>query len=73
MKAKIFEYAILYHPKPKKDANGNEVTEKSEIVKEVSRVLAESDKQVGILAAREIPEKYLNELDNVEIIVRPFA
>lgn len=72
-KGMLFEYAILYHPKPSKDANGNDTTPKSEIVKPVTTILATSDKQVGILAARQIPDEYLDKLDQVEIIVRPFA
>jgi hypothetical protein len=45
----------------------------SEIVQEPKWVLAASPDQVSILAARAIPEKYLDDLDQVEILVSPFA
>lgn len=71
-KQKVFEYVVLYHPKSKKDKDGNEETGKSKLLVDVTRVLADSDKEVGILAARLIPEEYLDKLEQVEIVVRPF-
>ena len=72
-RGQLFEYAILYHPKTKKDKVGDEVIEKSVLVKEPSSVLAVSPEEVSILAARAIPDEYLDKLDCVEIIVRPFG
>lgn len=69
--SKLFEYAVLYHPKPKK-VDGVEQKEKSKLLVDVSRVLAADDKEVAILAARGIPEEYIDQLDRVEIVVRPF-
>lgn len=72
-KGKLFEYAVIYHPKEKKDAAGNPLeTKKSIIVTDVTRVLATSDKEVGMLAAKSIPEDYTDKLDDVEIVIRPF-
>lgn len=72
-KGKLFEYAVLYHPKEKKDAAGNPLeTKKSIIVTDVKRVLAISDKEVGMLAAKSIPPEYEDKLDDVEIVIRPF-
>ena len=72
-KGKLFEYAVLYHPREKKDAAGNPIeTKKSIIVTELTRVLATSDKEVGMLAAKAIPDEYNDKLDDVEIIIRPF-
>ena len=71
--AKLFEYTVIYNPKPRKDANGNDTTPKSELVIEPKWRLADSDKQVAMIAAREIPEQYLDKLDEVEVIIRPFA
>jgi hypothetical protein len=72
-KGKLFEYAVLYHPKTKKNAAG-EVTEekKSEVIADVTRVLAVSDAEVSIIAARAIPADFLGKLEDVEIVVRPF-
>lgn len=67
-RGRIFEYAVIHHPKKKKD----EDPKKSEIVVDVTRVIAASPEEVGILAARQIPEDYLGKLDEVEIAIRPF-
>lgn len=69
MKLKLFEYAMLLHPEL--DEDGKEKG-KTEIIKAPSTVLAKDDKQVGIMAAREIPKDHMDCLDRVEIIVRPF-
>jgi len=71
-KGKLFEYAVIFHPK-EKDAAGNALeTKKSIIVTDVTRVLATSDKEVGMLAAKSIPDEYSDKLDDVEIVIRPF-
>jgi hypothetical protein len=69
--AKLFEYVVIYHPKKKK-LEGEEVQEKSKIIVDLKRDLASTDKEVAIRAAREIPEEYLDKLDQVEIAIRPF-
>ena len=71
-KGKLFEYAVLHHPKPKKDAAGNEEIAKSSILTDVTRVLAGTPDEVSILAARSIPDNYMDKLDEVDIVVRPF-
>ena len=72
-KGKVFEYVVIYHPKEKKDAAGNPTeTKKSIIVTDVQRVLATSDKEVGMLAAKAIPDEYNDKLEDVEIVIRPF-
>ena len=43
------------------------------IVRTPEYVLAKDDKEVAIRAARAIPETYLDKLDQVEILVRPFV
>ena len=72
-KGKLFEYAVLYHPKEKKDAAGNPLESKrSIVVTEVTRVLAASDKEVAMLAAKAVPDDYNDKLEDVEIVIRPF-
>lgn len=71
-KSKVFEYMVIYHPKAKKNKSGEDVAQKSEIIVELQRVLAKDEKEVGIRVARELPEQYVSDLDNVEILVRPF-
>lgn len=71
-KSKLYEYAVLHHPKTKKDLAGNEEIVKSSILTDVTRVLAAGPEEVSILAARSIPNDYLDKLEQVEIVVRPF-
>ena len=67
-KPKLFEYAVVHHPTDDEGKpNG-----KSKIVVDLQRVLAASEQEAVITAARKIPEEYLNALEDVEIIVRPF-
>lgn len=66
MSSKLFEYAIILHGGDVKDA------EKSKLIADVSRVIASSEEQAIMLAAREIPEEYLDVLDRVQVVIRPF-
>ena len=71
-KQQIFEYAILYHPTEKKDSDGNIIKRISEVVVPMSSVLASNEKEAMMLIARMIPEKFLSDLDCIEIALRPF-
>ena len=68
MRSQLYEYAILHHPRPVKDEKGVA----SSIIKQPTFVMAASDKEVGIKASREIPDSYLDKLEEVEICIRPF-
>lgn len=65
----LFEYAVIHHPKKEKSTP----KPKDELLIKPTYVLAESDKEVGMLAARAIPESLLGQLDEIEIVIRPFA
>ena len=66
-KQRLFEYAVLYHPKAKK----NQEVE-SEIVLFPTIVLASDEKEVFMRVARELPDEFMSKLDRVEILTRPF-
>ena len=68
-KGRLYEYAVLYHPEPEEEDGKRP---RSELIVNVQQVLVRSQQEAMILAAREIPEKYLDKLDEVEIAVRPF-
>jgi hypothetical protein len=68
MKLKLFEYVMLYHSDDKESKDSI----KTLIIRHVSQTLAKDEKQVAMLASREIPESYLDDLDKVEILIRPF-
>jgi ABC-type oligopeptide transport system substrate-binding subunit len=70
LSSKIFEYAVLYHPKAKK--NGEEKVDPSKLIVDVKRVVAPDEKTVDIMSSRDIPEDYLDKLEQVEIAIRPF-
>jgi hypothetical protein len=72
LKGKLFEYAVVHHPKAKKDQAGNEEQVKSLLLTDVTQVLAGTPEEVSILAARSIPDDYIDKLEQIEIIVRPF-
>jgi len=65
---KLFNFAIIWHPDEKQSKEG----EKSIIIKEPTLVLALNQHQVLVQAAMEIPNKYKDQLDQVEIVTRPF-
>jgi len=69
-KKSLFQYAILHHNKTA--TKEGEYDYETTIIVEPTTVLSKSSDQVGIIAARGIPEKYLEDLENVDIVVKPF-
>jgi len=72
VKKTIFEYAILYTPPERVDAQGNEVPQSTVLVQDVTRLMARDATEATLLAAREIPNEYLSQMDRIEVAVRPF-
>jgi hypothetical protein len=71
-KGKLFERAVLYHPRPTKEQKDSGETPRSLILSKPEYILANSDQEVSVLTARSLPEEYLTKLDDIEILVRPF-
>jgi hypothetical protein len=71
-RAILFEYAILWQPKERFDANGNDTTPPAKVLVEPTRILVRNEAEARIQASRQIPEAYLDKLDEVELAVRPF-
>ncbi len=65
---KLFQYAIFWQPNESQIKNG----EKAKLISDVKSALANDEKGAMIMASREIPEEYLNQLDQVQIALRPF-
>lgn len=66
----LFEYAILLDPKEDKDGS---VVEEGEVLVAPTSVLARDQAQATLIAARAIPEQYMNgALNRVRVAVRPF-
>ena len=72
MGQKLFEYAIIYHPKPTPEEHQRGVVPKSELLVKPTHVLASTDKEASVLAARALPETHVDKVDLCEIAVRPF-
>lgn len=68
-KSKLFQYVILWHPTEKQS---KEEGSKSKILVEPKLMLAESEASALMAAAMEIPVEQKTNLDQVEIIIRPF-
>ena len=67
-KFKLFQYVIIFEPTDKEIKEGL----KAKIIKDVVNVLAAEEKNVAILAAREIPAEYLDKLEQINIAICPF-
>lgn len=67
-KSKIFQYIVFWNP------TENEIKEglKAKIIVEQKTVLSESIESANIMASRDIPEEYINCLDQCDIAIRPF-
>jgi hypothetical protein len=71
-KLQLFDYTVLYHFKQEKDNAGNDITKDSLVIVPAAQMLANSADTVSKKAARMIDTKYEDELNQCEIIVRPF-
>lgn len=70
-KQKLFEYAVLYHPKPTKEQREADESPRSEVIVPIKAILAFDEREVGMRASRELPDSYADKFDCVEIVVRP--
>lgn len=68
----LFEYAILHHRKPTKKEEEDGQRTVSKMIVEPTRILAKNEQEAMMVIAREIPQEYVERLDEVEVIVRPF-
>lgn len=71
-RGKLFEYAVLYHPKQTKEQNDRGEQPKSIVLLNPTSILAGSEQEVSIMAARSVPVEHVDHLEDIEIVVRPF-
>lgn len=69
---KLYQYAVLYTPIQTKDQADRGEKPKTVIVVDIKSVVANSDAEVGMLAARELPPEYADKLDQIQVAIRPF-
>jgi hypothetical protein len=72
MAQKLYDMAVMHHPLPTEDEHKRGVKPKSAVIVAPKTIVATDDKEAAILAAREIPAEYLDKLESVEVLVRPF-
>jgi hypothetical protein len=65
----MFEYAVWKDEKRDKDDN---VVDEAKVLVEITAVLARSDKEVAMRAARDIPEEEMAHIDRIQVLVRSF-
>jgi len=68
-KSTLFQYAILWHPTEKQSKDDGL---KSKVLVEPKTILAESQSSALMAASMEIPSDKKNQLDQIEILMRPF-
>lgn len=69
---KLYEYCIIYTPtRTEAQVKAGEKV-KSVLLVDVTRVLCDDDKQAAMLAARAVPDEYVDKLERIEIAIRPF-
>lgn len=65
---KIFQFAALYNP----NADERKKGEKAAIIVPITDCLAADEKAAMLIAARAIPDEFIEKLERVEVAVRPF-
>jgi hypothetical protein len=69
---KLFEFAVIFQPIATREQEERGEEPEALLIVDVTRVLADSDKNAMMLAARAIPEQYAKRLAQCEIALRPF-
>lgn len=69
MKAKLFEYAVLWHPTEKQIKDEGK---KTVLIAGPKSILARDEKAAGMAAVMDITTDYRDQLDQIEIAIRPF-
>ncbi len=67
-KATLYEYAIIWNPTKKQAEDGD----KAKILVKPTTALADDGSKVLMTASMAIPDQYKEDLDQIDIVVRPF-
>jgi hypothetical protein len=66
---KVFQGLVVWHPTQDQKKEGK----KSQVIVPFKSDILAPDQQAGLLMlGREIPNMYLDQLDQVEVVIRPF-
>lgn len=66
-RSKLYEYVVIWHPTEKQE---NDEQLKPKIIVDLKRVLAKDVSRVQALAARDIPDEYIEQMNQIEILIR---
>ena len=64
---KLYEYAVIRQP-----SEAPRSTDKGEIVVQPTAILAKNEEAVKKIAARQIPDYVMDDIGQLEVVVRPF-
>ncbi len=65
---KLYQFAAIWNPNEEQKKNG----ERSKLIIEPKTIIAPDDKSAALIAGRDIPEAFLNQLEQVDLAIRPF-
>lgn len=63
-----FQFLIIWHPTPDQAKEGR----KSEIIVDLTTILSSSKEAASMTAAMRIPDRLKEEIDQIQIAIRPF-
>lgn len=66
---KLYQYAVI---KDERTDDNGKVVEKAKVVVDVTTILAKDNEQATLLAARAIPDEHMDDLERLQVVVRPF-
>lgn len=69
---KLFQYAILFNAPQTKEAREAGEDPETKLLRPVDTILAKDEHEATIRVAREIPADYLDKIDRVILVIRPF-
>jgi len=70
MKQKPYQFMVLYHEKIQQENKTDQI--KTSIIVDLKTILATDEKVALLQIAKTIPDKYNDQLQDVEIVMRPF-
>ena len=66
--AKLYQYVAFLRPTEKEAKEGNI----GKVIVDPTTILSVNEQSASIMASRAIPEEYINQIDRIEVAVRPF-
>jgi hypothetical protein len=65
----VYEYVVFLQEKLDKEGN---VAEPGQIIVPPTTILASDSDQASMIAARKIPEEFMEQINRISVAVRPF-